>query len=81
MQLCPKLVEVRNAVDRVGDFTKQTQAVVAHLGVIDHATIDTGHGQGHADEQTQAYTGKDKLAPGMHNVTTGQADHCAVPVR
>jgi hypothetical protein len=42
--------------------------------VVDHAAVDAGHGQRHADQQAQADAGEHELAPGMQDVAAGQAD-------
>ena len=38
-----------------------TAVIEQCLGVVDHAAINAGHGQGHANQQTQADTGQDEL--------------------
>jgi hypothetical protein len=55
-------------------------AVVQHrLGVINHAAIDAGHGQGDADEQSQPDAGEDEFPPVMKDVAPGKADHLGPP--
>ena len=36
LQLCRKLVEVRNPVHGIGDFAEQTETVFAHVDVVHH---------------------------------------------
>lgn len=49
--------------------------VEQYAGVVDHATVDPGHHQGHTDQQTQPHAGKDEFAPAVQDVAAGQADH------
>ena len=58
----------------VGTAVVQQRAAIVH-----HAAVHTGHGQRHANQQAQADTGEDKLAPGMQDVAPSQADHRAAP--
>lgn len=53
--------------------------VEQHIGVVDHAAVDPGHGESHADQKSQADAGEDKLARGMEDVTSGEADHGRLP--
>jgi hypothetical protein len=49
--------------------------VEQHVRVVDHATVDAGHRQRHADQQAQAEAREHKLGPRMQDVAAGQADH------
>jgi hypothetical protein len=49
--------------------------VEQHVRVVDHAAVDAGHRQRHADQQAQADAGEHELAPRMQDVAAGQADH------
>lgn len=55
--------------------------VEQHLGVVHHAAVDAGHGEGDADEQAESDAGEDELAPGMQDVAPGEADHERTPGR
>ena len=49
------------------------------LGVIHHAAINAGHGQGDPNQQPKPHAGKDEFTPGVHDVAAGQADHRFTP--
>src|SRR5690606_23569272 len=47
--------------------------------VIDHATVDAGHGQRRPDQEPESDPGEDELSPRLQDVATREADHGDTP--